>query len=84
MKAQDIFYLLGSVYLVMGIVVMAAILIALVYTLKKLNKIHDNVSKRIEHELNEIKEKPRLLASYIGHIIAKGIKNKFMNRDDQS
>lgn len=82
MNAQDIFYLLGSIYLVMGIIVMVVILIAIVYTLKKLNTIHENVSKRVEQEINEIKEKPRLLASYIGSIVAKGIKNKFTNRDD--
>lgn len=77
MEAQDVFFTLGSVYLGLGIIVLLVILFSIIYVLRKLNKIHDNVSRRIEQELMEIKDKPRLLAQYVGHIIAKGIKNKF-------
>lgn len=80
MNAQDLFYILGSIYLILGIVVLVVILATIFYLVKRVNEISDNVSKRVEQEIQEIKEKPRLLASYIGHVVAKGIKNTMRDK----
>lgn len=80
MNVQDFFYILASVYLVLGIVVLIVILGTIFYLIKRVNEISDNVSKRVEQEIKEIKEKPRLLASYIGHVVAKGIKNTMRDK----
>lgn len=81
MNAQDIFYILGSIYLGLGILMMIVVIGAVFIILKKLGEIEKGVKNRVEQELQEIKDKPRLLASYIGSIVAKGIKNKFMRED---
>ena len=80
MNAQDLFYVLASIYLVFGILVLLVILGTIFYLIKRVNEISDNVSKRVEQEIKEIKEKPRLLASYIGHVVAKGIKNTMRDK----
>lgn len=66
--------------MMLGIVTLVVILGAIFYLIKKTQEIEKNVRTRVEQEIQEIKEKPRLLASYIGHVIAKGIKNK-LSRD---
>lgn len=80
MSPQDAFYTLGSIYMALGIVTLLVIIGAIYYVIKKTQEIERNVKVRFEQEIREIKEKPRLLASYIASVVAKGIKNK-LNRD---
>lgn len=75
MNAQDIFYILGSIYLALGILLMIIIIGATIYLIKKVQDIERGVKNRVEEEIREIKDKPRLIAQYIGHVVAKGIKN---------
>jgi F0F1-type ATP synthase membrane subunit b/b' len=81
MSVQDIFYLLGSIYLALGILLMVVIIATLIYFIKKMQNIERNVRNRVDEEIREIKEKPRHLANYLGHVVAKGIKNLMKNRD---
>lgn len=81
MSIQDVFYLLGSIYLALGILLMIIVIAAVIYLIKKVQDIEKSVKNRVEEEIREIKEKPRLLANYIGHVVAKGIKNTMKNRE---
>lgn len=80
MNAQDIFYTLGSIYLALGIIFMVVLITTLLFVVKKMREIEREVKVRVEQEIRELKEKPRLLAGYIGHIIVTGIKNSMRDK----
>lgn len=76
MESQTTFYVLGSIYMALGIVVMIALLVGMFFAYKKVTEIHKAVTERVEEEMNELKHKPQLLARYLSHIVAKGISSK--------
>lgn len=76
MEAQSTFYVLGSIYMAVGILVLLIILAAMFMIYKKVTEIHHTVTHRITEELDELKHKPQLIARYLSHILAKGISSR--------
>lgn len=79
MSAQDLFFTLGSVYMALGIVFMVVVIGGIFFIYKKATQLERDVKNRIDRELGEMREKPRLLAAFVATMIAKAVKSKFKN-----
>ena len=69
MDVQTIFYTLGSLFMILGIVAMIATIILLFFIMTKVKHIHKNITEKIE-DLNESTIVPVKKASkFIKHLV---------------
>ncbi len=71
MHIQDIFYLLGSVMMTMGILLLLGVVIILFYIKKKISDIYDNIEKKI-NQVSNIASHSGDIAASIGATLAEG------------
>lgn len=64
MDLQNTFYLLGIIYMVLGIFILIGIVVLLFYIKKKIGDLHDFVELRID-QLTDVTLKPVRKASHI-------------------
>lgn len=66
MTLENTFYVLGIIYMTVGIIMLIALVFAVFYIKKKI----DTISHNIEEQLERIKEKPGDVAMDIGSAVA--------------
>ncbi|CAN5148179.1 hypothetical protein BH11PAT1_BH11PAT1_5690 [soil metagenome] len=71
MHIQDIFYLLGSILMVLGIVLLLGVVVLLFYIKKKVTDIHTNIETKID-QVSRIASHSGQFASDIGATLAEG------------
>jgi uncharacterized BrkB/YihY/UPF0761 family membrane protein len=75
---QEAFYILGIIFMVVMLGLIAALLISVIIIRSKINKIHDNIEERI-NSITNIAERSGELAAIAGGVVAKKAK-KALNK----
>ncbi len=65
MSIQDVFYLFGIVYMILGVILMIIIGVVLITIKNRINDLHTLVDKKIE-QLNRFTEDPADMAFNVG------------------
>lgn len=73
MSIQDIFYLFGTIYMLLGILLTIAIMVVLFYVVRVISKTKQKVDEKIE-SIKSITSHPSVIAKSMGSIIAETLK----------
>ena len=91
MDYQELFYFLGSIYMLLGIIFLIVMLVVTFYLIKKYQELHEVIKEKtakIAMDIRDVKEEithqPSILMRYAGHLIVRGIKNYFTSHSEKS
>ena len=72
MSVQSLFYLFGTIYMVLGILLMLMVMIVLFYAVHVISQMKQNVDEKIE-TIKSVTSHPNRIAQGMGAIIADAI-----------